>query len=601
MKHPSDSQRSSNRFGVLLTALPLIGAAWACSGEAGDRTPMASSGSTSSNGSNGNTNGDGSTTTGSGGGTSDSTNGSGTTAGDTGSGGSGPVSFNLDCDAPAVGSATLRLLTRQEFESTINAVFPAVAGQWQSSLPANQVSAAGFDNSASNQVGNQYAELLLETAENVADAATASSALGNLLPCSSSAPDRSCAEQYVTDYGQRLFRRPLTQEEKDRYLGFFDEALEAADFEAAIKWITVGLIQSPAAVYRSEIGTDMGDGTRQLTAYELATELAYTYTGAPPNAELLASAERGDLGFAALQGDLTSLAQTMLESEAGKQTVQRFFEGYLGYTRVASTQKPGVDGFDGAKLDMLEETRAFIDNVVFQSSGGVRDLLTSPNTNPSSTLATFYGNGFPAPSSDYASVQRPAGQGIGILAQGAFLASHANADSSSPTKRGLFAYMNLLCQEKPELPANVPELAPAEPGVKTTRQRYEETHAGTGVCKNCHTKFDPIGFGFEHFDQAGRYRDNEQGLDIDPSGRVLDSEGNELFAFDSQEALMTNLVDQAIVYQCFSAYLATYAFGTAESCLGSTRAADLEAGSIGIADAYAALTAEPHFTTRTNE
>ena len=150
--------------------------------------------------------------------------------------------------------------------TTLNSVFPSVAGQWQSELPANQVSVAGFDNAASNQVGNQYAELLLDTAESVADAVTASSALGNLLPCSTSAPDRSCAEEYVTDYGQRLFRRPLTQEEKDRYLTFFDGALETADFATGIKWITVGLIQSPSAVYRSEIGSDMGDGNRKLSA-----------------------------------------------------------------------------------------------------------------------------------------------------------------------------------------------------------------------------------------------------------------------------------------------------------------------------------------------
>lgn len=584
---------SSERIGVLLAALPLMGAAWACTGEAGNGRTEMPSGNNGSNGSNGSTNGSGSTTTGSGGGSTDGGSGSGNgTTGDTGSGG-GPVSFNLDCDAPAVGSPTLRLLTRQEMVNTLNSVFPSVAGQWQSELPANQVSAAGFDNSASNQVGNQYAELLLKTAEAVADAVTASSALGNLLPCSTSAPDRSCAEQYVTDYGQRLFRRPLTQEEKDRYLNFFDGALETTDFATGIKWTTVGLIQSPSAVYRSEIGSDMGDGSRKLSAYELATELAYTYTGAPPSDELLTTAASGDLG------DLTAMADTMLASESGKQTVQRFFEGYLGYTRVASTQKPNVQDFDTVKLDMLEETRAFIDNVVFQSSGGVRELLTGPTTNPSSALASFYG--FTAPSSDYASVERPSGRGVGIFAQGAFLASHSNADASSPTKRGLFAFVNLLCQQKPELPANVPDLSPAEPGVKTTRQRYEEVHAGTGVCKNCHQNFDPIGFGFEHFDEAGRYRDQEQGLAIDATGHVLDSEGGELFAFDGQEQLMTNLADQSIVYQCFSAYLATYAFGTTESCLGQTRAADLEAGAVGIAQVYAALAAEPHFTTRSSQ
>ncbi|HEY6726703.1 MAG TPA: DUF1588 domain-containing protein [Polyangiaceae bacterium] len=582
----------AERLGALLAALPLFGAAWACSGEAGNgRTNMAS-GSDGSNGSNGNTNGSGTTTTGSGGASSSSNTGSGNgTTGDTGSGGGGPVSFNLDCDAPAVGSPTLRLLTRQEMVTTINSVFPAIAGQWDNTLPANQVSAAGFDNSVGNQVGNQYAALLLETAESVGDAVAAASALGNILPCSTNAPDRSCAEQYVTDYGQRMFRRPLSAEEKERYLSYFDDALATTNFATAIKWVTVGLVQSPSAVYRSEIGSDSGGGNRKLSAYELATELAYTYTGGPPSDELLSAAASGDLG------DLTALASTMLETDAGKQTVQRFFQGYLGYTGVASIQKPKVQGFDTAKLDMLEETRAFIDNVVFQSGGGVRELLTSPNTNPSTALATFYG--FSAPASDYASVARPSGQGVGILAQGAFIASHSNADASSPTKRGLFAFMNLLCQEKPELPANVPDLAPAEPGVKTTRQRYEEVHAGTGVCKNCHQNFDPIGFAWEHFDEAGRYREQEQGLTIDASGHVLDSEGGQLFAFDGQEQLMTNLADQSIVYQCFSAYLATFAFGTTQSCLGPTQAADLEAGSIGVADAFAALAAEPHFTTRT--
>jgi len=588
MKH----RTSSERLGALLVLLPLVGAAWACSGEADDgRANMSSSGNNGSNGSNGN-NTSGSTNTGTGGGTTDGGNSNGTsTTGNGGSGGGGPVSFNLDCDAPAVGAPTLRLLTRQEMVNTINSVFPSIAGQWNNALPANQVSAAGFDNSASNQAGNQYADLLLEPAESVGDSVTSANTLGNLLPCSTSAADRSCAEQFVTDYGQRLFRRPLTGDEKERYLSYFDGALAATDFATAIKWVTVGLVQSPSAVYRSEIGSDMGNGNRKLSAYELASELAYTFTSAPPSDELLAKAASGDLG------DLTGVARSMLATDAGKQTVQRFFEGYLAYTRVASTQKPNAQGFDSAKLDMLEETRAFIDNVVFQSGGGVRELLTSPNTNPSSALANFYG--FPAPSSDFASVARPSGRGVGILAQGAFLASHSNADASSPTKRGLFAYTNLLCQQKPELPANVPDLAPAQPGLKTTRQRYEEVHAGTGVCRNCHQKFDPIGFAWEHFDEAGRYRDQEQGLPIDATGHVQDSAGGELFTFDGQEQLMANLADQSIVYQCFSAYLATYAFGTTQSCLGPTQAADLESGTIGVADAFAALAAEPHFTTRT--
>ena len=40
--------------------------------------------------------------------------------------------------------------------------------------------------------------------------------------------------------------------------------------------------------------------------------------------------------------------------------------------------------------------------------------------------------GFPAPSADYAQVTRPQGLGIGVLAQGAFQATHASSVASSP-------------------------------------------------------------------------------------------------------------------------------------------------------------------------
>ncbi len=570
-----------------LSLVPVLALVWACSGESPDaRVTNGSNGSTGS----GTSTGTGGNASGTSNGTSNGTTNGNSTTGGGGTGGGGPIHFDLDCAEPAVGSPTLRMLTRQELHNTLNDVFPEVAGQWQSTLPANQTSSAGFDNSVTNSVGNQMAEKLLETAESVANAVTGN-ALGSLLPCATSAPDRACAEQFVNKYGQRLFRRPLTTTEVERYLTFFDSALATTDFATAMKWVTVGLIQSPGSIYRSEIGTDMGDGSRQLDAYELATELAYTYTGSAPSEELLNSAASGDLG------DLVARAESLLETERGKQALMRFFEGYLQYTGVASTQRPNVPGFDAAKLDMLEETRAFIDNVVFQARAGLRELLTAPTTNPSTALASYYG--FPAPASDFASVERPAGQGVGILAQGAFLASHANSLASSPTHRGLFPYMRLLCQPKPELPPDVPQLSDPQPGIKTTRQRYEEAHAAVAVCANCHQKFDPIGFTFEHFDEGGRYRDQESGLPIDATGAVLDASGGELFAFDGQEQLVAGLVEQSVIYQCFSAYLATYAFGTAQSCLGPTKAGELESGAIGIAEAFTALAAEPHFTRRT--
>jgi len=106
-------------------------------------------------------------------------------------------------------------------------------------------------------------------------------------------------------------------------------------------------------------------------------------------------------------------------------------------------------------------------------------------------------------------------------------------------------------------------------------------------------------FGFEHFDEAGRYRATEGGLTIDPSGWVLKADGSAtLFTFPDEEGLMNGLAGLPDSYACFAGYLATYSYGTSQSCLGASQVSALQNGTIGIADAFAALAGEMHFTTR---
>jgi hypothetical protein len=503
----------------------------------------------------------------------------------------GHPDFTADCAAPATGSPVLRLLTRNELDQTLSDVFPEVKGQWTNSLPAAMVSkVTGFDNEASAQVGGQLASALLDTALEVASAVTGAQ-LGTLLPCAASGGDRACATDFLTRYGRRLFRRPLTSAESTRYLTYFDAALAKSDFKTALKWMTVGLIQSPHAVYRREIGTVQGDGSRTLTPSEVATELAYTYTGSTPSEALLTQAENGNLG------DPVALAKSLLSTEPGKQAFQRFFEAYVGYPRAAAIQKAKVQEYATVSADMPQETRRFIDEVLLQKGGGVKELLTATTTNPSTRLAQYYG--FGAPSADYASVTRPAGRGIGLFAQGSFLATRASSDASSPTQRGIFVLTRLLCREVPEAPPTVPPLATGNTGPITTRQRYEEAHA-QGGCAGCHQRFDPVGFGFEHFDEAGRYREQEIGLPIDAASHVPAEDGSVLFEFASQEELMTKLSEQPELYQCLTGRLATYAFGMGQACLGAGQVENLRQGKVGIAEAFASLAAEPHFMRRTS-
>lgn len=492
------------------------------------------------------------------------------------------------CESPKVGSPVLRMLTGYEFQNTINDIFPALLGKWTSSLPSNTVAKTGFDNDAATPMGAQMVEGLALTAEAIGTAVAAN--VQQVLPCAS-AGDRACASQYLDTTGKRLFRRPLSAAEKDRYLSLFDKALEQTDFATAIKWVTAGLVQSPATMYRSEVGTVEGNG-RTLSQFELATELAYTFTSSTPSAELLAQAEAGTLT------DPVATARQLLQTEAGKDTLHRFFEAYTSYPTAAGKLKPNATtngvSYNQVSADMVKETRAFLAEILSQN-GTFQDVLTKNTTNLTSQLANYYG--LPAPGSDLGSVERPEGQGIGLLAQGSFLASHANSDGSSPTKRGLFAYMRLMCRAEPPLPNDVPELVPPEPGVRTTRQRYEEVHAKDGNCATCHSLFDPMGYGFEHFDEAGRFRATENGLPIDPTGTVTSREGVKT-NFASQEELALALANLPEVHECFAAYLATYAFGTTEQCLGVSKVADIQTGTVSIADAFASLAAEPHFKSR---
>ena len=517
------------------------------------------------------------------------------TMGGTGStsGVGGSPNLTVACNAPALGTPVLRLLTASEQINTLNDIFPSVAGQWTSVLPAGTVSAFGFDNDASTTVGKQLAGGMLDTATALATAVTGS-ALASLLPCSQSGANRSCAEQFLTQYGRRLFRRALTTAEHDRYLAFFDASLAKSNFTSALKWMLIGLIQSPSAVYRSEIGVPQSDGTRQLSPYEVASAVSYTFAGSTPSAALLDKADSGNLG------DVVALARSLQATPAGKQVLIRFFQNYLSYTSVSSIQKPNIANFNSVSADMVRETDAFISDIVVQKGGGMKQLLTATTTNPSAALASYYG--FPAPAGDYASVTRPAARGLGILAQGSFLASHASSNSSSPTKRGLFPFFRLFCQAKISPPDNVPQIGQPQPGVKTTRQRYEEAHAPAGTfCAGCHHRFDPIGFGFEHYDEGGRYRADEAGLPIDSAASVPDPnvDGASLFSFTGQEDLVTGLANQAVVHQCVAAYLATYAFGSGEACIGSSQVPALQDGSMGLAEAFLRLAGEPHFTRRT--
>lgn len=568
-----------NRAGALLGSVALIASAVACSPGSGGSDNPARAGNSS------------------GGGSSSGGNGSSAAAGTGGmSGSTGPSAISIDtllktCDSSALGRPQLRRLTRGELQRSLDDIFPQLKGKWTVSISEAE-SALGFDNDpAVLTVGGQVAGKLLDTATALATALVADDVLPQVLPCASSGANRACAQTFLDQFGRRLFRRPLSQADRDRYLSFFDARLASSDFKSALRWMTVGLIQSPHAVYRREVGTLSGS-EYQLSQHEIAGELAYMFTGTTPSTELLAQADAGQLDT---PEHLATIAGQLLATPNGQDTLQRFFKGWLAYDQVSSSL-PNVPDFSAVASDMVRETQTFIQQVVLSGRGGPKDLLTASYTTPSKALATFYG--LPAPSSDFEKVERPSGRGIGVLAQGSLIAAHSHETASSPTLRGLLVFERLLCGQRPVVPPDVPTLGTANPGVMTTRQRYEVQHMSAGtMCPTCHKLFDPLGFGFEHYDEAGRYREQESGLTIDSSGSL--SQGiAQPFSFSGLDELAKHLSEQEKVGLCSSGYVNAYAFANDTACLGETQRPAFVSGKLGFIDYFASLAAEPSLTRR---
>jgi hypothetical protein len=212
-------------------------------------------------------------------------------------------------------------------------------------------------------------------------------------------------------------------------------------------------------------------------------------------------------------------------------------------------------------------------------------------------LASYYG--LPAPTgTGFGVVMRPAGRGVGILAQGSILAERAQSLNSSPTKRGILVRHKFLCLDIPPQPAVVPDLPPTGAGWRTTRQRFEMVHA-QGACGGCHRFFDPLGFPFEHFDEGGRFRATENGEPIDASGVAIDDAGTELFRVkDGLEELASTLAARPDVAACTAETLVKYLFAQDRDCLAADARNDFTAGKIGFLELAAQVAGAPHFSQR---
>jgi hypothetical protein len=475
------------------------------------------------------TGGTGSGQTGSGGGTS------------SGSGGTGVGTGNPPVDCDTAGPRLLRRLNAAQFRNTLAAAFGS------SSMPATDIlsdpNVLRFHVDADVPVVRDLdAGLLLDYAEAVADWAVQNKAFGGLTACQNTT-DKNCEDTFIKGMWLKLAREPIGTTDLKAY-----EDLYAAEttFNDAATAVLMTMLQSPYLLYRRELGA--GDATKgyQLTPYEVASELSYFLTDAPPDTTLLNAAAQATTTGSPLKVD--DEAARLLALPAADSALKGFVDGWLEIDglRVKTKDNNIFNLTPDLRDAMIQETeQAFLD--VFKSGGDVGKLLTTTQK---------YGN-----NSALANLYSSSGgtRAAGVLGQAAFLAQHAQPENSSPVQRGRAIRERLLCATIPEVPKNLNTTLAPPGSFKTNRERFEK-HSADPTCSGCHQQFDPVGFAFENYDGFGRYRATDNGNPVDATGSLKGMPGGDV-PLNGPQSLIDYLSTSDQVRACVVRYVSYYVHG----------------------------------------
>ncbi len=553
----------------------------------------------------------------------------GPAAGGTGPGGvpvgSNPGGVSIACDgASSPGVSPLLKLSTIQYRNTIRDLLKAVGASsvlasvesLLASVPEDSLGGGfrGLDHRTSLEHVQGYFNVGVAVGDAVAREPALLAAVAGAC-ANEAALSATCVDAFLDGFMARAYRRPLSETDRAEYASLNDGQRTPA--EAIRAMLVVGL-SSPRLAYHVEI-----DGAAvaalpdllQLTSYEIASRLSYTFWQTLPDQKLWAAAEDGslatDVGFAAQ-------LERVFTDPRTRDTLWQFwgewmsFEKFTGFetTRpafqaLAAGESVGVAGHEHYQ-DMLSEVRSLTELFTFGRSATVADLLTTElSVTQSPDLAKLYGVAPWSGSGEYPKL--PAGTRQGLLQRAALLVS--NLEQTNPFHRGAFIRRSVLCDPLPQpdpnsLPPGSLDPPPAS-SAQTTRQRFFAKIDGNTLCIGCHGSFSDIGFVMESFDSLGRYRTTEKvydeqtgaelaALPIDTSALVRITPDDTTVASGPAD-LNLRLVQSQKVEACLAQHYFKYATRRAaedastDACVVQDLSASLRDPQVGLAGAFRRL------------
>jgi hypothetical protein len=328
-----------------------------------------------------------------------------------------------------------------------------------------------------------------------------------------------CARNFLSRFLGLAYRRPVGDADMTDTLELNDGSRSPGE---AIAAMVVVALSSPRFVKHLEIdgtASDTSADILQLTSYEIASRLSYTFWQTMPDADLFAAAEDGSL---ATESGFEAQLIRVFDDPRTRATLWQFWNEWMKLEKFTGfeTTRPAFRALsEGTQIaeaghdyygDMVQEIRDLTDVFTFERTATVSDLLTTDiSVTQSADLAALYGVEAYSGSGEYPTL--PEGTRVGIFQRGALLVS--NLEQTNPFHRGAFVRRAMLCDDLPQpdpnsLPAGSLDPPPVD-SAQTTRERFSAKVEGNGLCEGCHGVFSDIGYVLESFDALGRYRTTE--------------------------------------------------------------------------------------------
>ena len=345
-------------------------------------------------------------------------------------------------------------------------------------------------------------------------------------------PHEQC-QQFIKTLATKLFRRPVRDEELNRYFDIANKSYQADQnvFNAMQSALTM-MLCSPKFLYKYE-----GDSL-DLDDYAIASRLSYFLWNSLPDDRLIKLASEGKLKDASVRSAETL---RMLQDPEARRFVADFTEQWLELHKI-DIVNPQTDILAHTFKDSRGEKLARLKPFLVQEAIEFFKVILNEN----SSLLNFIDSDFVVinrPLNDIYQLELPEEDELpstadekdsklilndkklrrqnafrkvmldkeslrgGLLSQAGVLMMTTNGEFTNPFYRGAWVAKCIYGLEL-KLPANLEVEALKAPTETFTIKDTVNEHRNNPNCASCHSKMDPFGLAMEGFDVLGRYRES---------------------------------------------------------------------------------------------